>query len=84
MEISDFGSERLNNLQDRIAHNAQLIERGRSLMQIVSETGDRGMSSKGLIKVAEMFADCSIVKGAGFLKQMNLRRLRGNATVPIP
>lgn len=80
MKISDFGSECLDNLQDEIAQNAQLLERGRSLMRIVSETGDQGMSSKGLIKVAEMFADGSIVTGAGFLQQMNVRRRHGNAT----
>lgn len=83
MEIPDSASDGLDILQGQIAQNAQLIERGRSLIQIVSETGDRGMSPKGLIRVAEMFADGSVVTGVGFLQQMNLRRRRGNATTPI-
>ncbi|MBV1864892.1 MAG: hypothetical protein KUG74_10705 [Rhodobacteraceae bacterium] len=83
MEISDIRSEHLDDLQDQIAKNAHLMERGRLLMQIVSETGAKGMSPKGLIRVAEMFADGSVVTGAGFLRQMNFRRQRGNATAPI-
>lgn len=83
MEISDFGSGYLDGLQGQITKNAQLMERGRFLMQIVSETGAKGMSPKGLIKVAEMFADGSVVTGAGFLRQMNFRRRRGNATAPV-
>ena len=74
MNISDINSEHLDDLQAQIARNARMAERGRFLMQIVSETGSKGMSAKGLIKVAEMFADGSVVTGTGWMRQMNIRR----------
>lgn len=78
MNISDFSSERLDDLQAQIARNARMVERGRFLMQIVSETGAKGMSAKGLIRVAEMFADNKVVTETWFLQAMNARRFRPN------
>lgn len=76
MQISDYSSERLDDLQAQISRNACMVERGRFLMQIVSETGAKGMSAKGLIRVAEMFADEKVVTGTWFLLAVNARRRR--------
>ena len=76
MEISGFGSERLTDLQSQIARNARMVKRGRRLMQIVSETGSKGMSAKGLVRVAEMFAHNKVATETWFMQTMNGRRMR--------
>jgi hypothetical protein len=81
MQLSNFSSERLDDLQAQISRNACMVERGRFLMQSVSETGAKGMSVKGLIRVAEMFADDKVVTETWFLQAMNARRLRPNGVL---
>ena len=75
MKISEFGSEQLDDLQDQISKNARLIERGRTIMRIVSDTGEKGLDSQALIKVANMCADGSVVTAVMFLQLMNARRV---------
>lgn len=80
MNISGFSSEHLNSLQSQLARNARLVARGKFLMQIISETGATGMSAKGLIRVANMFADNKVVTETWFMQAMNNRRMRPTQT----
>ena len=63
----------------QIERNARLLEQGQLLMGILSETGAKGMSPKGLVKLARMFADNKVASETWFLQAMNERRMRPNA-----
>jgi hypothetical protein len=50
------------------------VARGRMYARLACRNGERGLSNEGLIRLAEMFDDGSIVTCAGWLHQMNVRR----------
>ncbi|WP_306046584.1 hypothetical protein [Nioella sp. MMSF_3534] len=52
------------------------VERGRMYAKIACRHGERGLSPEGLIRLADMFDDGSIVTCAAWMHQMNIRRKR--------
>ena len=83
MNISFFGSDHLDYLQAQLSKNAVLIERGKTLMRIVSKTGEKGLSPQALIKVANMCADGSVVTGKMFLQLMNKKGVQNNGILSL-
>ncbi len=52
------------------------IERGRMYARLACRDGERGLSPEGLIRLADMFDDGTIVTCAAWMRQMNIRRKR--------
>ena len=74
MEFQKIRRHDIEELAANMIVRCARIKRGRMYARLACRDGERGLSHEGLIRLADMFEDGSIVTCAAWLHQMNVRR----------